>query len=327
VRSRDDGAVEVDTILEESEAYRRGLREGDEIVSFAGRPIRSVNQYKNILGIYPKGWKLPLEFRRDQAKATIFVRLRGLHSRAELVPGQKQPDPDDKRIQPPKPKGPEPPAAYAHMLVKQDGYANLYFNNLEQQRVLNGLTDWGDYSGRNGVWQLSGKDATGLPFSATISPEKVELNWQGKAVAQSFDGSPIQNLPEGSGGLLVALQHLRLFLTQHGFLFSEFAYLGSEPLDGRGAPADVLTSELTGVQSRWYFSRSSGEFVGFDTQLSEDLDECEVRFGSLADFQGLNFPSQLIVHNGGREVTAFTIETFKAGEGPRPSGTKDSKTE
>lgn len=327
VRSRDDGAVEVDTILEESEAYRRGLREGDEIVSFAGRPIRSVNQYKNILGIYPKGWKLPLEFRRDQEKAMIFVRLRGLHSRAELVPGQEKPDPNDKRPQPPKPKVPEPPAEYAHMLVKKDGYANLYFNNLEQERLLTGLTSWGSYTSKNGVWQLAGSDANGRPFSATISSEKAELTWQAKTDSQAFDGSPPQNLPEGSGGLLAALQHLRLFLTQRGFLFSEFAYLGSEPLDGRGAPVDVLTSELTGVKSRWYFSRASGEFVGFDTQLSDDLDECEIRFGPVTDFQGLNFPSLLIVHNGGREVAAFTVATFQAEEGPKPNGTKASKSD
>lgn len=327
VRSRDDGAVEVETILEESEAYRRGLREGDEIVSFAGRPIRSVNQYKNILGIYPKGWKLPLEYRRNQEKVTIFVRLRGLHSRAELVPGQKKPDPNDKRPQPPKPKGPEPPAEYAHMLVKKDGYANLYFNNLQQERVLNGLASWGDYSGKNGVWQLGGKDANGLPFAATVSADKAELTWQGKTFTQAFDGSPLQNLPDGSGGLLVALHQLRLFLTQHGFLFSEFTYLGSEPLDGRGSPADVLTSELTGVHGRWYFSRASGEFVGFDTQLSDDLDECEVRFGPLSDFQGLKFPAQLIVHNGGREVAVFTIESFNAEEGPKPAGAPESKTE
>ena len=37
-------------------------------MTFGGRPIRSVNQFKNILGIYPKGWKLPLTYRRDGQK-------------------------------------------------------------------------------------------------------------------------------------------------------------------------------------------------------------------------------------------------------------------
>ena len=41
----------------------------DELVSFAGRPMTSVNQYKNVLGIYPRGWRLPLAYRRDNEQA------------------------------------------------------------------------------------------------------------------------------------------------------------------------------------------------------------------------------------------------------------------
>ena len=77
VTTKDDGSVVVTSILEQSEAFRRGLRADDEIVSFAGRPIRSVNQFKNVLGIFPKGWKLPITYRRDDRKQEIFVRLRG----------------------------------------------------------------------------------------------------------------------------------------------------------------------------------------------------------------------------------------------------------
>ncbi len=62
----------------QSEAYRRGLRSGVELVEFAGRQIRSVNQFKNVLGIYPSGWKLPLTYRRDGEQKSIVVRLRTL---------------------------------------------------------------------------------------------------------------------------------------------------------------------------------------------------------------------------------------------------------
>src|SRR5205085_1595766 len=47
-------------MLDESDAFRRGLKEGDQLLSFAGRQVTSANQYKNILGIYPKEWRLPL---------------------------------------------------------------------------------------------------------------------------------------------------------------------------------------------------------------------------------------------------------------------------
>ncbi|MEX0713218.1 MAG: trypsin-like peptidase domain-containing protein, partial [Pirellulales bacterium] len=63
--SQDDGAVIVADVLESSDAYRRGLRYGDEVVSFGGRPIRTVNAFKNILGTFPKGWRVPLTFRRQ----------------------------------------------------------------------------------------------------------------------------------------------------------------------------------------------------------------------------------------------------------------------
>src|SRR5690606_23754019 len=67
---------------------------GDEIVSFAGRPIRSVNQFKNILGIYPKGWKRSLVYRQDGKRHEAMVTLRALHSRSELIPDeQPQPQP------------------------------------------------------------------------------------------------------------------------------------------------------------------------------------------------------------------------------------------
>src|SRR5262249_44586718 len=39
----------VNSIIEDCDAHRRGLDEGDELVSFAGRPMSSVNQYKNVL--------------------------------------------------------------------------------------------------------------------------------------------------------------------------------------------------------------------------------------------------------------------------------------
>ena len=55
VAMSDRGSVRVSNILESSDAYRRGLRYDDEIVSFGGRPIDTPNGFKNVLGIFPKG--------------------------------------------------------------------------------------------------------------------------------------------------------------------------------------------------------------------------------------------------------------------------------
>ncbi len=85
VASDDQGRVLVSDIIEDSDAYRRGLRYGDEIVNFGGRPIRTVNAFKNALGIYPKGWMAPLTFRHEGKMVDVFVRLAGVHGEDELA--------------------------------------------------------------------------------------------------------------------------------------------------------------------------------------------------------------------------------------------------
>jgi len=94
-----EGNVVVSDILEQSDAYRRGLRYDDEIVRFAGRPIHTPNMLKNVLGIYPRGWRLPLVYRRDGREREILVRLRGAHNRDALI--EKLQKPSKKRLLPP----------------------------------------------------------------------------------------------------------------------------------------------------------------------------------------------------------------------------------
>ncbi len=80
-----DQRVVVVDILEDGDAFRRGLRYGDEIVAFGGRPIATPNAFKNVLGIYPKGWRVPLSFRRDGVRYDVLVRLSGVHAGDELI--------------------------------------------------------------------------------------------------------------------------------------------------------------------------------------------------------------------------------------------------
>ena len=79
-----DGRVIVTDVLEDSDCYRRGLRYGDEVVSFAGRPVVSVNGFKNALGIFPQGWRVPLVYRRGDVTERMLVRLEGVHRTGEL---------------------------------------------------------------------------------------------------------------------------------------------------------------------------------------------------------------------------------------------------
>jgi S1-C subfamily serine protease len=195
VRTDNEGRLVVSQLLESSDAHRRGLDVDDELVYFAGRQMRSVNQYKNVLGIYPKGWRLPLVYRRtDDDKNTsttkeVLVRLMGAGGdiqREERRPGQPRPgqpprnpgdpppipgqprDPKDPpRIPIPRPGQPMPedpdeekPAKdnpAAKFFEKKDGFVNYYFNKLERDRLVASAKKLGDFAPFSGAWTVEGE--------------------------------------------------------------------------------------------------------------------------------------------------------------------------
>lgn len=314
VTSDADGRVVVASILESSEAYRRGLRLDDEIVSFAGRSIRSVNQFKNVLGIYPKGWRLPLTYRREQQKYSIQARLRGVHTRAELMPkgqqsspGQPQDPHDQDDGDSSDEKKNSVPDEYRHMFVEKPGFANYWFNEQEQKRLLPLVTRWGDFAGLDGVWKIKGQTGDADEFTLTLSERGLGLQMRNDVFFQPLDGSDFIDEPPGSGGLLVALHHLRLMLEKQAEGFSEFYYLGSEPLDLTGEMVDVLVTTLTGVETRWYFARNPAAFVGLSCQIAEDTQECEIYFGTVDQFEKRFFPGHIIVRSGGRDYLRLNV--------------------
>src|SRR5438874_762373 len=93
------------SVLENSDAHRRGVEPDDELVSFAGRPMTSVNQYKNVLGVFPKGWRVPLVYRRGNDKREILVRLMQLQQQqVQDKTGKPKPPPGPPRMKPPPPR-------------------------------------------------------------------------------------------------------------------------------------------------------------------------------------------------------------------------------
>jgi S1-C subfamily serine protease len=112
VGTSDSGRVVVTNILEDSDAFRRGLRPDDEITSFAGRRIRSANGFKNMLGTLPKGWRVPLTFTREGESFDILVRLQGVHRKEELIDktesGGTPPEEPRRRQREPQPGEPRP---------------------------------------------------------------------------------------------------------------------------------------------------------------------------------------------------------------------------
>jgi len=325
VTSGEDGRVVVASILESSEAYRRGLRRDDEIVEFAGRNIRSVNQFKNVLGIYPKGWRLPLTYRREQQKYSIQARLRGVHTKAELMPKEQpqgrpghpeDPQKDDDKKETADENKDTTLKAFRHMFVKKDGFANYWFNEQEQKRLLPLVKRWGDFAGLNGLWKITGQNGDGDDFELTLSDRGLGLQMRNDVFFQPLDGTDFLDEPPGSGGLLVAMHHLRLMLQKQADGFSEFYYLGSEPLDLTGEIVDVLVTTLTGVETRWYFSRNPATFVGMSCQITEDAEECEVYFGTVDQFDNRFFPGQIIIRSAGREYLRLQVSKVDLAAAP-----------
>ncbi|MFK7822319.1 MAG: serine protease, partial [Planctomycetaceae bacterium] len=312
-----DGSVIVDQLLESSDAYRRGVREQSEIVSFAGRPIRSVNQFKNILGIYPNGWKLPLTFREGDQLKRVMVRLRPLHSESEMAQFSKKNSGQPKRLPPGQKPPPKPPEKYQKMLVKKSGFANAHFNKLKRDKLHTMLEEWGQFVA-NETWIMSGVTAGDESFEIVLASKGLGFSLgESESYYQPADDWQAENEPSDSGGFLTAMSHLRRLLTEGEEGFTEHAYFGAEPIDGTGGKVDVLRSVEGSIETRWYFSRDEPRLLGFDSRLSEDADECEVRFGQFENYDGRRLPSRIEVRTGETLYGIFQVEkvSFRSGSG------------
>ena len=69
----------IDAIETDSDAYRRVLRPGDEILMFGDREIHTANQLLNAIGVCPPGWPVDVLYRRQTDLIGTTVRLKPLH--------------------------------------------------------------------------------------------------------------------------------------------------------------------------------------------------------------------------------------------------------
>ena len=277
----------VSSVLEESDAFRRGVQEGDQLLKFAARPLTSVNQYKNILGIFPRDWRMPLEYRRGNDTKVSLVRLMGY---------QPTVDPTKKNNPPPKdapvPKGVPaagPQGDGAKFYKAKKGFANYWFNEQGQKRAIEGFAKHGDFKAVAGDWVIDGnyeKDGRTGDMKIAIVEEKVVGNDKEtrSVIRGNFNTDyvlePLRSkqddkdlmVPPSSGGLLMAMYHYNRFLTlgTKGFDSNTgYSHGGTEPvyvqpISGPETKsfkdirimAEVIRTEYAGVAGKWYFYRS-----------------------------------------------------------------------
>lgn len=332
VKTEDDGRMRVTKVLETTDAYRRGLREDDELLAFAGRPLGSVNQFKNVLGIYPKGWRLPMTYlhhsdERDSVgvRRETLVRLAGVQAREITGEGKRR-----DRQQPARPPAAQAPTSHAgrKLYKKKEGFTNFYFNELERDRVLAAFAKTGNFASFTGAWSLQGEVERPIKSEVILSLDdkqvSVKIDNKESIIEPLKAGESPENLaaPAGSGGMAMALYHWRRFLTlgKTGF-DAAFFYAGTEPFYPQGEPgqytlADVIQTEYAATVCKWYFNPADGRLLGCECWLLPDTDPCELTF---LDYTKLNenlFPTRLLVRHTDREFGLYKLNKSNLTPGP-----------
>jgi S1-C subfamily serine protease len=338
----------VNSILEDSDVSRRGVDLDDEIVSFDGRRITSANQLQNVLGKYPRGWRLPMEYRREtpregkedegRGRKEILVRLMG--AVRKTVGGADQPQP---KIQPgpgPMPAGPGPAA---DKYIKKAGFTNYYFNKLERERLLTGFRKHGDFAAVGGAWTLEGrirllKANTASKFKVEITTKKAKDGSITPVVRFSVDGSKVPHeleplvrqdvvnlkVPQGSGGMLSAfyLYHRLLTLGAKGFE-GKCDHGGHEPVyppraDGKQPTslrelreeALVLNTRFSAFLGKWFFNRDDMRLRALEVRLEDNEEPCEVYFSDYREVNGRHLPHRMEVYYNGVRYGVLEFTNF-----------------
>jgi len=341
VKAADEGELSklvIGQILQESDAYHRGLRSDDQLLMFAGRVMTSANQYKNILGLLPKGWRVPVAYRHNNERRETLVRMMG------ALPTEKEQDQPMPPMPPggpgvrPKAKSPEIPktSEAAKRFKERKGYANYHFNEVEQDRLLTAAKKHGDFSGVAGdwLWEVAydlgerkgegrleiaeGKGTDGGPLVT------LKLNTENRLDPLKRQEVREQMEPLGSGGLMMALYHYRRFLTLGAKGFEgEFSHGGYEPLypppaDGSTPKSlaalrvdcEVIRTKHGSVECKWYFSRKDQTLLGFETTITREESPCEVFFSDYKAVDGRMLPHRMEVRWGDKKYGVFNFKKF-----------------
>ncbi len=327
-----ENTVEVQQVSNLAESWRRGMRPGDELVSFAGRAITSANDFKNILGVFPAGSRVPLAFRNDDGVRKITIRLDGLHDfdEAPQLPNERQPDrrpkpgddkeaPEEKQQKdhPHEKEAPKPPPQYAHLFKKKSGFANFYFNRVNTDRFVDPLRkvlSTGS-SAATAAWTLrvSADMETGEHVGElTVGPNGAGMDIAGLAPQlQPADAQdPANESPQLYGLMSGLLQWHKLFRNDPS-QFSDIQYFGSARLLPSGQNVHTVIFQDAAITARWYFGEDTPLPVGVDISVSAGADECRMRFSDWNTSGEIPVPGRIgVVNRDTESITWITIDSL-----------------
>jgi len=332
VSTTGEGQVKVDEILDDSDAYRRGLRYGDQIVRFAGRAITTANRMKNALGVFPRSWLVPLTYRRDGRSFDTTVRLQGVHDQSQLYdlvqkqehkptepPGGEHPQPEDQDLPKAKPKllsllkkKTKLPEAVAQRFTARRGYANYWYNEQKQRQL------WKNYAGRKVLekaglhWKIASNDVV-----IEIDGKQAKIHLPTAVSGARFTGDfTLQLSPPNSGGLLLTLHLWQRFLNKGLKKYGEVYYLGQLPSKHSSSQqeqklVDCLIGIYAGIETCFQFDTKTGELVGIVMLPRTGLDPCELQLSNYAEVSGRRLPQKWRVWHGEKLFLEMEIDDWE----------------
>lgn len=316
----DEGKVIVSNILESSDAYRRGLRYGAEILSVNGRDIESANGLQNILGTLPKGWRVPIRFRHEGRTINTIVRLAGVHGHDELLekmaasmppppprPQERKGDAEKDEIAAAHAQEAEIPEVVSAVYEAKHGYANYHFNQLHQQRLWEALKKQSPEA--SGTWTIQGPTDNDGPVLNITLGQTVSLATDGgqpvKLDATAlYDGIDAAQLP----GFAACLQAWQRMASLGPERYGEVYYLGTMPLRGEYPLRDVLVGTSGELETWFYFDPTSGRLEAIECWADRFRDPAEMLIEAGDD----NQPVGLSLYYGEQKAWRMQVGQWKA---------------
>ena len=346
VTTESNGKVAVSNILESSDAYRRGIRYGDEILRLGDRDVATTNQLKNILGIYPDQWRIPIRFRNESGVEETYIRLQNLHLASELEeiikgeshqqqpprkpPGGKDPAPGE-----PAPKGkdkdkpeslkqikPTKKDAVDDLFVEKRGFSNYYFNRVELDRILGLQSAHGNWKDSSESWKINGEiPGENLTVEMFLSDTNLMLRLGDKTeTVHPLQGWPKWIKQRSSIGALMGMRIWQQWNRVGPRLMGEAVYLGRNPVVGRKLLFDVTRITVSDFDVLVYTSPDSGFIEVIEVFSDKQTDPVELFFEKYETVDGLATPKTIRLAYGMESQFIVAISQLQKSEVPTGTG-------
>ena len=210
------------------------------------------------------------------------------------------------------------PEAVKKVFEEKRGYANYYFNRLEQDRVLKQWKSPVDAKATSA--RRPGASSAGLP-----SGKDVEFRISDKDAAMKAPAGDQQwsLRPKFADAVASARRHpavavpLSLLAVEGPKGFNDMSYLGTFPLPGGGDPLRVRTAwslvtcwpQYRGIEA-WFYFDARGELAAMEVYPEEHEDPLEFHFSDYRRGGGRDLPGRLKIVSGGNVFETFDLDKF-----------------